>query len=159
MEELDKEILVDKSGVKMWLDAKSYRDKIKNNKIEFIIFLVLILIITSLSIGIVSKQSTNSSLVEKNTELTRNNKVLKSSTDAAEQEAAYSDRKLTDCKLALDSAWRAWDRRNQLIITILNNIFGGKSEAVEEDNKLAGQDFALAQECDPSLDANDIFTK
>lgn len=155
VDEKTKELLVGQSGIKIW--TRNWRDKILENKKIVIVSLIVAIIFAGTFTMAVTKtmkiqdqQKTIEALQTDNTQLGLDVK-------SAEGRANTAEDKVFLCQTSLETAWKAWDRRNQVILDILSNIFSGDTSIVENDNTLAALDFVNAKDCNPGMDPNLIF--
>lgn len=152
------EVLVDNSGVRMW-QPKTWRDWVLANKKKTIAFAIVLILLLGTFATSVSLVQSNDKLEKSNTALETKNRELASDVRVAEADLADAKVKIYDCQQSVETAWRAWDRRNQVMVSVLSNLFTSNTTDIEGDNTTAGAEFILAQiDCAPGMDADSIFT-
>lgn len=151
----NKQQIIDSSGVKIWRNG--WRERIKEHK-KFVV------IVTILSILLWGSLFASTSYVLENSRLEK--RLVESETQRRRAESRYSDAqdnynssqaRVAACTQAVETAWKAWARRNDVIVDFLDNIFASNTEAIELDNTQAALDFLDAERCAPYLDADEIF--
>lgn len=151
------ENLVDKSGVRMW-QPKTWRDFIVEHRKISIAVAALILFSILMLIAAISFAIQNSSLQTQKTELTKENDRIEAARKEALAELDDKNNQIYVCQESLKTAWKAWNRRNQVFIDTINEIFTTDAQQITDDNTLAALDFLNTQDCNPTMDENDIFT-
>lgn len=154
------EELVEKSGIKIWLQPKTWRQKIVDNKKTAIAIALTVVLILGLVTTITAQALT---IKDKNVEIADTKHKLKmSESDLADaisaKDEAESD--LAICQDTTETAWKAWNRRNDLVVSVFSNLFGvTNSSAIDNDNTLAASEFLIARTtCNRNMDASEIFS-
>lgn len=155
----EKEKIVEDSGIKMWLSPKSWREKIVDNKkISAVTIVTALLIIALTTISVIQSVTINN---KDKKIVVLNAKVVRAEREAEEARSAQADAEsqVSVCQESLKVAWKAWNRRNDVMVRMLSNLFSGDTSGVKDDNDTAAIEFRVARDtCDPYMDANEIFT-
>ena len=152
------ETLVEKSGVRLWLQPKTWRNKIVDNKLVVILIAMLVVIFIASSIVFYTKTNKINEQKKAIAELKTTNSDLEIEKQDAVDAKNIAEDKVYTCQAAVETAWTAWDRRNALVGKIFDNLFGGDvTGIIEEDNTLMALDFLNTENCNPYMDKDKIF--
>ena len=152
------EVLVDQSGIKMW-QPKTWRDWVTEHKKTCIAFGVLSILFLGTFVTSLNLVLSNEKLEKSYTTLKSSNRQLTTDVSDAEDAQRSAESKTYDCQVALKTAWGAWDRRNGVMIKMLENLFSSDTSIVTDDNTTAAIEFRSAVDtCNPGMDPNEIFT-
>ena len=153
------EKLVEQSGIRMWLTPATWREHILANKKLFATIAILVFLVVVLSAVTIAQTLTVQDKQDQIVALDKEVRRAETNLKEAEADLLESQEKVYACQQSLETAWKAWDRRNQLMVSVLSNLFTSNSTDIEGDNTTAGAEFLLAQmDCSPGMDSSEIFT-
>lgn len=145
-----KDKLVEQSCISIW-EPKQLKDRIKEHRKGFAVSVTVaavIVILFILAASLYSQRNTAEDKLaasqKKVSRLTEENRSLQSDLNDANTHIQV-------CQTAVTTAWDAWERRNEMFVAVLSNIFNSNTGDIEYDNSLAALDIMNGRDCDPTL--------
>lgn len=142
----DIETIVDKSGLRMW---HGYDKHLRWGKwVAWALIAIIILTLLVVNIQYRSKVKTKTKQIMA---LRKDNKSIQKDLNSAND-------LVSTCQYDVELAWKAYNRRNQVIGNSLSNVFSGDTSGITADNTQGAYDFLTTKDCNPNMDNNEIFT-
>jgi hypothetical protein len=145
-----REEAVEQSGIKVWQPI-TWREKAKENWRNLLVLTIATIISLVLAVCLIltvqAKGRTEDTLKATQTKLRASQKQA----DNLQVDLNSANSKISLCQDRLTTAWSAWERRNNVFVSVLGNIFSDNTSAIDQDNTQAGLDILNGRDCDPTL--------